>query len=241
MSSPAYLNVTFTFPDGNAFLTLHSNSDLLSAASPYFKSLFASDFSEKISQVPLTPIETLPITRTRERAFQDSDDEAEQSAPSTPPTAAYRVEVSETSFKTYQAVLHWLHTGQIHFAPLTSSRYPTTPSAGRAFTPAALTASPKSVYRLADFLVLPCLVSLTLDSIVRQVKVSNAIEELTSDVSALYEPLQAALLKYVAKNWREVKSSEGWKSLREKVLAKDDDVSESTLWICLQLLDLLSE
>lgn len=84
------------------------------------------------------------------------------------------------------------------------------------------------------------MVSLALDSIVRQVKVSNAIEELTSDVSALYEPLQAALLKYVAKNWREVKSSEGWKSLREKVLAKDDDVSESTLWICLQL-DLLSE
>ena len=200
MSSPAYLNVTFTFPHGDP-RTLYSNSDLLSTASPYFKTLFDSGFSEETSQALPTPVEAPLNTRPRTRPFHDSDDERDEAnlcAPPSTPKATYRIEVTESSYITYQAVLHWIHTGLIQFAPLTSMRPPPPPSA----IPAALLTSPKSVYRLADFLDLPALKALALAAILSQITATNAIVELTSSVSALYEPLQAALLDYTALNWK---------------------------------------
>lgn len=237
MTSRDYLNVTFIFAGDER--TLYDNSDVLASISPYFKTLFSSNFKERSFME--TRKTGLPETeQARRRPFVDSDDEADPRAPPHRPHAPssdYRIEITETSFNTYLAVLIWIHTNQISFAPLTSGGTRDVPVAPT--TSHHSPTSPKSVYRLADFLELHELKSLALSSILSQVKATNAIEELMSDVSTLYEPIKAALLDFTAQNWNEVKKSEDWKDLEAKVRAGDQDIPESTMWICVALLGML--
>ncbi|KAK4698659.1 hypothetical protein P7C70_g7615, partial [Phenoliferia sp. Uapishka_3] len=245
IESPQFFNVTFSFGDKN---TLHSNSDFLSAASPYFKTLFSSGFSEtsdtSSANSKTSPAGTVSsvaqLQKKRRRIMDDSDDEVDRPR-LLPPPASYRVEVVDASYITYHEVLRWLHTGDISFAPLKSASplrdliqqtddsaitFTPTDEAIPTFTPA----SPKSVYRLADFLELPELKALALDSILDQITVANVAVELISEVSQLYHPIQEALVDFAAKYWDEVKLSEGWKQLGRKV-DEGEELSEPKIWM----------
>ncbi|KAL8276954.1 hypothetical protein RQP46_010682 [Phenoliferia psychrophenolica] len=119
----------------------------------------------------------------------------------------YCINITESSYKTYSSVLLWIHTGYINFALLPSSR-PAPDSDATLNTPSSTaprTSSPKSVYRLADYLDLSELKSLALAAILTQVDVTNVAEELTSDLSAHFEPVQEALAYFAVDNWAEVK------------------------------------
>ncbi|KAK4700977.1 hypothetical protein P7C70_g5261, partial [Phenoliferia sp. Uapishka_3] len=230
IDSKEYFDVTFNFANGR---DLHSNSTFLSIASPYYKTLFSSGFSE--TSLPRTKTMT-PSTKTRgvlnakrPRPSEDDSDAEADLLPLSPPSSSYRVEINETSYVTYREVLRWIHTREISFAPLKSA-HPTDvsePKKTQRSNPAAtiiIPASPKSVYRLADFLELPELQKLALASIVDQVKIPNVVHELLSEVCALYDPIQEALLKYAAEHWDCVKKSEGWKAFESKIEEGEDEV-----------------
>ncbi|KAK4701536.1 hypothetical protein P7C70_g4694, partial [Phenoliferia sp. Uapishka_3] len=235
--SPQYLNVELSFPEGKS---LHSNSAFLSAASPYYKTLFASGFSETVikpASKKIASTQAMALSSAKRKrppvTEEDSDTEVELSRNSLP-TSTFRIEITETSIVTYREVLRWIHTGDITFASLSSSRPGggSTPSGkpslrAKPILPLVTPASPKSVYRLSDFLELTQLKSLALASIVEQVGVANVAHELMSEVSALYAPVQDALVRYTANNWEKVKESEGWKLLEKRYEEGDPELSAS--------------
>lgn len=175
--------------------------------------------------------------------FEDSDSEADTVFAASPAAkqdeqdetdfAYHDVPITGAAYTTYKAVVTWLLTSHIVFARLSSS-YSTadttfslgTSTAARrgalasalASSPSLpLAASPKSVYRLADYLDIPALKSLALDSITRQLSPENAAAELFGDVCASYPAIKAAVLEYAVAHWKEVKASRGMANILERV------------------------
>ncbi|ORY79773.1 hypothetical protein BCR35DRAFT_304604 [Leucosporidium creatinivorum] len=142
------------------------------------------------------------------------------------------LKINTTAFTTYRAVLLWLASSHIDFAPLRSSS-PSTPSSSttsrkshlRTFhtsNPSLPTpSSPKSVYRLAHHLKLPELESLALASFSSQLTTSNVAEELFSAEAMRFEALRKVVVGVAAKEWASVKGSEGMKDVQERM--KEDD------------------
>ncbi|KAL8293424.1 hypothetical protein RQP46_000125 [Phenoliferia psychrophenolica] len=128
--------------------------------------------------------------------------------------AFHEVFVTDAAYSTYRAVVVWIYTGQITFAPIQSSatpkRYPNS-------------VSPKSVYRLAHFLDISDLKTLALAAFKQQVSSANAAVELFSETSRLYEEVQAVLLDFVVQQWSEVKNSDGMQEI-ERLLEAEEDV-----------------
>lgn len=91
--------------------------------------------------------------------FEDPDCEPEEpfvlSRQDTCANPHYRIEVTSASYKTYRAVLCWILSNEIIFAPITSSATPRTFDGDHSRSPAPV--SPKSVFRLAHFLEIPTL------------------------------------------------------------------------------------
>ena len=118
----------FVFSPSN--LVLWGNVESLSNTSSYFKTLFDSGFAES---TPVKGKNQSAKSAKVERDFEDSDDEADdfilardanQSSSTSPPQfdIPFRlVEISEAAYTTYHAVLCWIHTGNIVFAPVRSS------------------------------------------------------------------------------------------------------------------------
>ncbi|KAK4697755.1 hypothetical protein P7C70_g8161, partial [Phenoliferia sp. Uapishka_3] len=253
--SPRYLDVTFGFDGGRV---LHSNSTFLSAESSYFKTLFSSGFSETLRQpqieTPNPPSDLLPTHANgkRPRASEDSDTEVD---PPTlhPPTTSYRIKVKDTSYITDREdtsyitdreVLRWIHTKKIEFAKLKSTRsednvQPHAMDSTNATIPIIVPASPKFVYRLAHYLELNQLQSVALASLLEQISVTNVADELRSEVSALYEPIQEALVYFAATNWEKVQESEGWKKLEKNFEEGDVELAATFPKMLLKLTKLL--
>ncbi|BGP45316.1 hypothetical protein JCM10450v2_001134 [Rhodotorula kratochvilovae] len=208
--------------------------------SKHFKDVLSSDFSEG------TATTERPSTKSRDDwtgyTFDDSDEETDAKTvkrmrrveTSTTCTPYKRIEVTETTYTTYFSVLLWLQTRSISFAPLLSSFA----KDGRAADLAAASrqsaihfrwqtqkaglpppASPKSINRLADFLSLNELKFLALKDLVSQLTPQNAAYELYSDVATCYAPVRDAVLEYVVKNWREVKSAKATQVMEERAAA----------------------
>ena len=162
-------DVKFEFSPSN--LVLWGNVASLSNASPYFKLLFDSGFAESSSASSKAP----PKKSRRkevEKDFDDSDDETDEfvvarNAKDSPVNLASQVdlpfhllEIDAAAYSTYHAVLCWLHTGHISFAPLRSTfRLQPDPVSLRnakfvklqTISSHPLPAFPKSVFRLAHF------------------------------------------------------------------------------------------
>jgi hypothetical protein len=133
-------NVRFFFPNvSEDGLELWSKSRLLLDASPYLKMLLESGFAEgtrtrsKRRRTETLSTKAGDAARTDEMSFADSDDEADEIylAEKLNPDhldlgdAEYReIKVADTAFSTYHAVLVWLLTSYIHFAPLSSTTHP---------------------------------------------------------------------------------------------------------------------
>lgn len=163
--------------------------------------------------------------------FDDSDDDTD-SAPDSISSSPAKTEegecgsafreivVTETAFTTYRALLVYLQTEHLEFAPLLSSfndlsppsevtqrrhKKVTTPRPDGLSLP--LPASPKSIYRLAHLLSLPDLSAQALASLSSQLTPSNVLYELFDSVSGAYDEVQKLELAYAIKHWKEVKGS----------------------------------
>ena len=77
--------------------------------------------------------------------------------------------------------------------------------------------SPKSIYRLADFLSLPSLVRLALNNYRSQLTVENVAHELFGDVAACYEEIANVALTFAAANWNRIKAQEGMRDVERAV------------------------
>ena len=162
--SPVPFDVRFAFPRSGQ--DSWANLAVLQKASPYFRDLLGSGLSG-------TQVEVAPYTGGATKIASpsglfrsDSDDEAPPISPRKPQQRVHTVTITDYSFKTYDAMLLWLHNNCTNFASLasaadedsksasasTSSQSPTkrhkhsTAADGSGTLPAV---SPKSVYCLA--------------------------------------------------------------------------------------------
>jgi hypothetical protein len=223
-------------------------SDVLSRASSYFKDLLSSGFAEatprrsKRSRKSSTAQVDAPSASQRvERDFDDSDDETDDfhfsKQPPHPETSSdadelsYRqITITQTAFTTYRALLVFLHTGFIHFTPLSSS-FPSRSDSRLDFITSAsaknpalpLPASSKSLYRLAHLLSLDDLQEQSLEALKSSLSVENAAVELFSDASIAYDEMRAVILEFVEDKWKEVRESEAWKDAMARFKAREMD------------------
>ncbi|GAA5866991.1 hypothetical protein JCM1840_005933 [Sporobolomyces johnsonii] len=120
-NDPQSLDLCLVFPrEGRK---LWASSKALAEVSPYWKTqLSSSGFCEGVDN------EKEPLEM--EGIFDDSDDELDDdlsSGPRTladsppPPPGTRTIPITGTTYKTYRALLCWLHTSQLQFAPLTST------------------------------------------------------------------------------------------------------------------------
>ncbi|GAA6027720.1 hypothetical protein JCM8097_007999 [Rhodosporidiobolus ruineniae] len=215
-------------------------SSALLRVSPYFETLFSSAYSEA------EPKQYVPRASTSAEKFvDDSDDEFDTCLPSMPlpsfasPTSQLfrTVTIDQASYTTYLAVVCWMQTRHITFAPLFTSflgeedaNDPLTARGealqSRSDAVSSLIAdqtsllpspaSPKSVYRLADFLELPDLRSLSLLNLHQQLTPQNAARELFSDTANLYHAVRDLVLDYIVKRKDEVFQSRAMREMMAK-------------------------
>ncbi|KAL8292846.1 hypothetical protein RQP46_000540 [Phenoliferia psychrophenolica] len=242
LNSSAGPDVQFTFRNGRS---LWATSSVLKVASPYFSMLLSSGFAEaSISKIEDRKGEA--TSAFDEPDIDDSDDggEAETddtatlvehptpSSSSSSSTPCHRIAISSASYHTYRAILCWISSGFIAFAPLTSS-FPSTPqrSSTIARTQALsitqatepnlpLPISPKSAYRLAHFLELDPLKALALAAIRTDLSDRNAATELFSDTSRMYREVEDVVMEYTLEHWAAVKRSE---AMNEAAALLDSD------------------
>jgi hypothetical protein len=142
-----------------------------------------------------------------------------------------QVTVTQTAFSTYHAILVYLETSFLTFSPLSSS-FPTSShptrrdfllSSSTASPSLPLPVSPKSVYRLADFLDLPELKNLAFISYKSSLTPAGVAKELFSDFTQCYKEPREVVLKMVKEQWEEVKETKEWKELVKRI--EEDEVN----------------
>ncbi|KAL7342695.1 hypothetical protein BJY59DRAFT_633313, partial [Rhodotorula toruloides] len=228
-------------------IELWSESSILSRSSSYFKTLFASGFDENkmICSGVHSSISSAASPHVDAHAFEDSDSETDELFIKKHPIrqqsggvrlAHKQVNITSTAFTTYRAVLAYLRTGYIAFAPLSS----TFPFERSAFAPSRISevtaavssnpslpypASPKSTFRLAHLLELDDLQKLCLANLAKQLTVDCAAVELFSETSVCYDDWRKVVLDFVADNCDAVTASSAWAEVTDKV--KRDEIRGS--------------
>ncbi|KAK4702802.1 hypothetical protein P7C70_g3418, partial [Phenoliferia sp. Uapishka_3] len=235
ITSPHPNNVRFTFPNGRE---LWANAATLAAASPYFKSLLESGFREGTTVFEERTESTSAEVNSID--FDDSDDEGlqplEEALGRTPAASSspavdtcthpiHHVKITQSSYITYLAVLCWISTGYIDWAPLSSSFSDTTTRANAISTTQKLNSlpipsSPKSIYRLAHFLELTELKKLALQAIKAQLTVENIMDELFSETSRTFDDVTDLLVEFVREHRKELslKSDPKWREMADRVV-----------------------
>ncbi|GAA5879092.1 hypothetical protein JCM1840_004524 [Sporobolomyces johnsonii] len=234
-------NVCFDFPRTSR--QLWSNEENLRKISTYYDALLSSDFAEGSTSSQAVSISSSLPSYT----YDDSDAEIdelelgckvkskrgeEQDQKKEIGGAPFKtVTIVDTAYTTYFAVLVWLATGYISFAPL-RSKFGSVDKGAKQARAAELVkmvseidsqlptpASPKSVYRLAHLLELPNLVYLALNNFESQLSPANVADELYSDVSCSYEAIRDVALEYVVDEWKEVRDAEGTREMERRASA----------------------
>jgi hypothetical protein len=228
---------------------LWANEAVLSSASPYLKQLLSSSFVEGTA----TTSSATPHKLVAEYVFAESDEETdkiEMKKTSSKKTSSKKKEENETSepfktiaitdsaYSTYFAVLVWLQSRHIVFAPLLSTFLEKGKTRDEAISlhTAAISelinkggtllpppVSPKSIYRLAHLLELESLPSLALSNLRSQLTPSIAAYELYSDAATCYPELRDVVLAYLVEHWKEVKGSKAAREMRAKADAGELD------------------
>ena len=265
------VSLRFRRPD-DVDLELWTTSGLLATASEYYKTLLASGCAETVPAGSKRQRSVAPPPVKHEESgnsspetpaidWQDSDDETDDffverdwsgcktaSRDSTDPEYQ-QMDVRETAYSTLNAVLVYLMTGHIEFAPLnsllktlnnddTGSRRALLDNHVSKNPKLSPPVSPKSVYRLAHLLQREELQQLALDALSTGLTIQGAACELFGPLSIAYADVRQTILDYVVKNWAEVQASESWKEWRGKVAA--DEVPGGAA-ILADLLDALYE
>ncbi|BGP49012.1 hypothetical protein JCM10450v2_004891 [Rhodotorula kratochvilovae] len=223
---------------------LWTNSTLLSSSSPYLKALLESDFAESVSKrIKGDPDAAMEdesrVASVGTKDYEDSDDETDALMSRTRAPRVYgpkdgpdfpcrQINIVDTAYTTYRAILLYLQTHHIAFAPLSSVCAPLDPSAPmtrleRLSSSADLDpsvpfpVSPKSAYRLAHLLELNNLEERCLHALRRSLTVASAPHELFDDASVCFPGWRGVVLKFVLRNWDAVTASESWRSLDERI------------------------
>lgn len=213
------------FPrQGAGQLDLWANAATLRTVSPHFDRLLASPLVGVTLEDPAAElVSASQKSETKKRArgdpvFEDSDEETDEdyykkikgNQQPRPTFPHHEIVVTTSSFTSYRALLCWLQSGYINFAPLASLRSEDdTMSAPFILGQPALPslASPKSIYRLAHLLDIPALMRLALNSISSQLTPEIACGELFGDVSQAYRPIQEMELKYCVKHFDAIRET----------------------------------
>lgn len=198
--TPLPNDVELYFPRSHR--SLWGNSTLLASTSPYFKTLLESGFAEtkevmRVDHADADVLAPLP--------FDESDGDDGPAAPAKHvPLSSFphrRIKITQASFQTYHAVLFWIYTREITFAPSTTATADAFP----------LPASPKSVYRLAHLLELPELCKIALKAIHSQLTPSTIATELFNETSGTFDEVLDVLLEYAAAHRVEMRETKEWK------------------------------
>ena len=237
-------DVCFYFPRTRQ--RLWSNEDTLRAASPYFATLLSSEFAESStsSSTPESVLDAFVPPYTYDDSDAETDNihylnpKVDNEGKTATDDFSFKsfpfktIKITDTTYSTYLAVLLWITTHHISFAPLRSTfhgifSFGATPASYRAAAVSQLKtqqnpslpapASPKSVYRLAHLLELSDLSTLALSNFQEQLNPAGAVLELYGGTSCAYPEIQAVALEYVVENWGTVKGSVGMKMVEQKI------------------------
>lgn len=189
-----------------------------------FDSGFKESKSSPVGEFIMNAVGALTNSHSDGDLAQDSDDETDQvSLPSAAtrtksilPPGVKEIVIRSAAYTTYHAVIGFIHSGFITFAPLSSpSLVVKDPSAARsnvisaaatANTGLPLPASPKSVYKLAHLLELEGIMKLALENFKSKVTVQSVLFELVTDMS-VYDPVREALVAFAVANWAAVRKT----------------------------------
>jgi hypothetical protein len=235
---------------------LWSSVAILSAASPYFKTLFSSGFTEAEMKVHAGSAEEEDVAMDDGIDEEDSDAEtdrtlvkkldvgvrSERSSAAHGSLPFHDVIIKDTSFTTYRSVLVWIYSRHIAFSPLASTfdsdrgvRLLKIEEMSKATSHLPLPASPKSVYRLAHYLELEALQELALASINSQITVKNVAEELFSRLGRTDAEVQKMELNFAIANWDKVKLSKGMKAVQGNLASGKLDHTAGSVFALLAL------
>ncbi|GAA6021035.1 hypothetical protein JCM10207_003894 [Rhodosporidiobolus poonsookiae] len=254
---PHTFRLVFSKPDKTE-AELWASGKLLSSKLPYFKDLLASDFEEAIvrrsKRARKSGAQPVDVADDQ-KSFDDSDDETDavlfavtppkpSDATESADVSFHEIRIKLTAYSTYHALLVYLQTGMIRFAPLRSAASPSNPSSPSTrrdwLTEAAcktpslpLPVSPKSLYRLIDLLRLPesdPLHDLCLRAFADSLTHHGAAHELFSDACVCLDKLRKAALGYVVENYSEVIATPSWKEMIGRV-ERDEVPGSSTVLV----------
>lgn len=233
--------------------TLWGNAELLKSQSPYFEGLLSSDFSEG-KRITVAEMRKGGSPRSMTELFDDSDEEGSGSGDEATvesegrlscDSSFHSINISDTSYTTYRAVLWYLSTGHIHFKPsLRSSLSAQAKSCrihlGETSSPSrslpVFPSSPKSVYRLAHFLGLDDLCLLALQALRTSLTPDNILTELFSDISTAYPDVADVMLDAAADMWEQLKGGEAIKDMERKLEDGAIEVPVALLWKLMKIL-----
>uniref|UniRef100_A0A0K3CBT6 FGENESH: predicted gene_3.414 protein n=1 Tax=Rhodotorula toruloides TaxID=5286 RepID=A0A0K3CBT6_RHOTO len=238
-------DVRFVFPEPGG--ELWARSDFFARSSPYFERILESDAAEAVA-VPSKRARTSkgksPATAVDadDEDVEDSDIETDElyfkehpalkQEPPESPSPYKEIRITKTAFTTYRAVLAYLRTGHIAFAPLSSSfsidadsehttRRQFIESAAASHGERPYLTSSKSTFRLASRLELEDLQSLCLASMSADLTPETAPHELFSDVSVAHASWRNTIIDFVVKHWVKVRATDAWKEVQGKVDADE--------------------
>lgn len=139
------------------------------------------------------------------------------------------VTIDDTAFVTYRALLGWLSSGLVEFAPLKNgSKHAEERLKGLVElldNDEAIPTSPKSLYRLATKLELADLRKACFKEIKKQNSIDIAVHQLFSKDASDYSELRDVWLANVATNWLVVKNSPAWLKMKAKADADESGCS----------------
>ncbi|BGP12321.1 hypothetical protein JCM10213_003874 [Rhodosporidiobolus nylandii] len=239
-------DVAFLFPRPHGDpLRLYTNRDFLISASPYFKALFTSGFAEatafsdgepapKKARISSPPPQRRP--KLNDENLDDSDVETDEqlvfplkqhSLPA-PPSSIHEITVDYAAYTTYRALLSYLHTDSLSFAPLSSTCLPVNEGAVTSRLDAVrnsyeasgstvMPSSPRSLFRLAHYLQLGDLQKRCLEAIRHTLEPETVALELLKPSTRLYEELQEAVVGCAVNEVAHFKLSDAWKEVAGKV------------------------
>lgn len=235
-------DVRLYFPNTN--LELWTTQALLVNSSPHFATLFASGFAETVAARPKRRrIDAASPTATAEMddeiLLNDSDDEADgiylkgKSATVDAGDTEYReIKITSAAYSTYKAVLTYLCTSHITFAPLLRSCRPDDEASRlellerfhSSHSSHPIPVSPKSVYRLAHYLELPHLQALAFQAFKSQLTSEFLAHELVSSTVERYEELKEVVLAAAATEWEQVRQGAAMEEVTE-AMAEDEKMA----------------
>ncbi|KII83734.1 hypothetical protein PLICRDRAFT_58201 [Plicaturopsis crispa FD-325 SS-3] len=127
-----------------------------------------------------------------------------------PPRVVY---VKDVAYKTWKAMIYYLYSSNITFAPLSSRKIGVEKTA----LPSIAT-SPKSTYRLAKKLGIESLCSLAKAEIESQLSEDIIVEEMFSKFTSQFVDIRKMELEFMLKHWDQVKTSAALQSIMMRTM-----------------------